>query len=437
MNAKYLTLCLLTFLGFSQVKAQDTIGISKETILKKVAEGNLQIKISQQNFKISQAELRQSAAVFLPNVTVSHTAISTTNPLMAFGSKLNQEILTQYDFNPSLLNDPSAIQNYATKIEVLQPILNFDGFAQRKAARIKAESFKLQSERTQEAILLDAKKSYMELQLAYQMVAVMEKALFTATENGRMVQNYNKQGLVQKTDVLSVAIRINEIKNQLQAAKSAVRNSSDYLSFLLNSEDKDAIYKPLDAFELESTLAKEDKISLSNRKDFQAMSLATESYKQMVNSSKMNFLPRLNAFGTYELYDDTLFGTSAGGYVIGAQLSWNLFDGYKSIGKLQQAKVTYEKAKTEELQYKAKSELELNKYSRQLLDAQEKVKLAQLNVEQTTEAYRIRQNRFQQGLEKTSDVLISETQMIQKELEYKQAIFEYNFTKDYVSFLSK
>ncbi len=437
MNAKYVTLCLFGIFSVVTSVAQDTIGISREALLKKVTQENLQVKISQQDFKIAEAELSQSAAVFLPNVSVSHTGISTTNPLMAFGSKLNQEILTQNDFNPNLLNNPDVAQNFATRIEVLQPILNFDGFVQRKAARIKAASFKLQSERTQEAILLDAKKSYMELQLAYQMVAVMEKALFTATENGRMVQNYNKQGLVQKTDVLSVEIRINEIKNQLQTAKSAVRNSSDYLNFLLNGEDKDAIYKPLDAFELESTLAKEDKISLSNRKDFQAMSLATESYKQMVNSSKMNFLPRLNAFGTYELYDDTLFGTSAGGYVIGAQLSWNLFDGYKSIGKLQQAKVTYEKAKTEELQYKAKSELELNKYSRQLLDAQEKVKLAQLNVEQTTEAYRIRQNRFQQGLEKTTDVLLSETHMIQKELEYKQAIFEYNFTKHYVAFLQK
>lgn len=437
MNAKYVTLCLFGILSVTNSLAQDTIGISREALLKKVVQENLQVKISQQDFKIAQAELSQSAAVFLPNISVSHTGISTTNPLMAFGSKLNQEILTQNDFNPSLLNDPDVTQNFATKIEVLQPLLNFDGFAQRKAARIKAESLKLQSERMQEAILLDAKKSYMELQLAYQMVAVLQKALFTATENGRTVENYSKQGLVQKTDVLSVEIRINEIKNQMQSAKSAVRNSSDYLNFLLNGEDKDAIYKPLDAFELEQNLTSEDKSSLSNRKDFQAMTLATEAYKQMVTSSKMNFLPRLNAFGTYELYDDKIFGTTAGGYVVGAQLSWNLFDGYKSIGKLQQAKVTYEKAKTEELQYKAKSEMVLNKYNRQLLDAQEKVKLAQLNVDQSTEAYRIRQNRFEQGLEKTTDVLISETQMIQKELEYKQSIFEYNFTKDYVSFLQK
>jgi outer membrane protein TolC len=137
------------------------------------------------------------------------------------------------------------------------------------------------------------------------------------------------------------------------------------------------------------------------------------------------------------LYDYKIFGTSAGGYVVGAQLSWNIFDGYKSIGKLQQAKIVFEKAQTEELQYKAKSELELNKYNRQLLDAKEKVSLAQLNVAQASEAYRIRQNRFEQGLEKTADVLISETQKIQKELEYQQAVFEYNFTKEYVTFLSR
>lgn len=419
------------------MKAQDTIGISKEIILKKVSEGNLQLKISQYDFKASQAEYRQSSAVFLPNITVSHTGISTTNPLMAFGSKLNQEILTQNDFNPSLLNNPDVTQNFATKIEVLQPILNFDGFAQRQAARIKSQSYKLQSERTEEALILDAKKSYMELQLAYQMVAVLEKALNTAKENGRMVDNYSKQGLVQKTDVLSVEIRINEIKNQLQMAKSAVRNSSDYINYLVNGEEKNVIYKPLDAFQFEENSTSEVNKNISNRKDFQAMALSTEAYGKMVTASKMNFLPRLNAFGTYELYDKTIFGTSAKGYVVGAQLSWNVFDGYKSIGKLQQAKIVYEKAQTEELQYKAKSELELNKYERQLLDAKEKVNLANLNVQQASEAYRIRQNRFGQGLEKTTDVLISETQKIQKELEYQQAVFEYNFTKEYVGFLSK
>ncbi|MHB1179795.1 MAG: hypothetical protein ACYCZO_15875, partial [Daejeonella sp.] len=36
-----------------------------------------------------------------------------------------------------------------------------------------------------------------------------------------------------------------------------------------------------------------------------------------------------------------------------------------------------------------------------------------------------------------SDLLTSETQMFQKELEYLQAVFEYNFTQQYLQFLTK
>jgi hypothetical protein len=53
-----------------------------------------------------QADYRQSNSLFLPSITASHTAIATNNPLMAFGSKLNQATITASDFNPEILNNP-------------------------------------------------------------------------------------------------------------------------------------------------------------------------------------------------------------------------------------------------------------------------------------------------------------------------------------------
>jgi outer membrane protein TolC len=88
----------------------------------------------------------------------------------------------------------------------------------------------------------------------------------------------------------------------------------------------------------------------------------------MLQSSKMTFLPRLNAFGSYELYDDTLLVLTQKD-VVGAQLLWNVFDGYKSIGKMEKARLI-SKAEIEIQQYKAKSQLELNKANRQLRDAE-------------------------------------------------------------------
>ncbi|RAR49019.1 TolC family protein [Flavobacterium lacus] len=416
---------------------QDTLKLSRTDLSTKLAEQNLQLKISNQTFESARSDYRQSNALFLPSISASHTAITTTNPLMAFGSKLNQEILTQADFNPALLNDPSQVQNYATRIEVLQPIFNADGLYERRAAKSKMEAYQLQTERTKEYLELEVNKAFMQLQLAYKAVGVVEKANSTAQANLNLVNNYFKQGMLQKTDLLDVQVRVNEITNQLSYAKSNVRNASDYLAFLLNEDTKGGIYKPVENLENEINPSLEMAQLSASRKDFLAMEKSTEAYRNMMTSGRMSFLPRLNAFGTYELYDTEIFQFGANGYTVGAQLSWNLFDGYKSIGKFEKSKVEFQKAETEAEQYKKQSQLELNKTNRQLADAQNKVALSKLAFEQTQESFRIRQNRFTQGLEKTTDLLMTETQTAQKELEYLQAVFEYNFTKMYIEFLTK
>ena len=423
----------ISTLGFGQ----DTLTISKSDIWKKANDKNLQIKIANQAFKSAQADYRQSNALFLPSITASHTTISTTNPLMAFGSKLNQEVLTASDFNPALLNDPAVTQNYATKIEVLQPLVNVDGLYGRQAAKSKMEALQLQTERTTEYLELEVNKSFMQLQLAYEAVKVLEKADATADANLKLVENYFKQGILQKTDLLTVQVRVNEVKNQLQYAKSNVQNASDYLAFLLNEDNTNKVYKPLEKLENTIAISNINPILSGNRKDILAMDKSSEAYAKMWQSSKMNFLPTLNAFGSYELYDDTLFGMNAQGYLVGAQLSWKVFDGYKTIGKMEKAKADYQKAEVENQQYKSQSQLELNKTNRQLKDAEDKVNLEKLALEQSQEAYRIRSNRFTQGLEKTTDLLQAETQMFQKELQLLQAVFEYNFTQQYLQFLTK
>ena len=417
--------------------SQDTLAISKNDIWLKAADKNLQIKMANQDFKSAQADFRQSNSLFLPSISASHTAISTTNPLMAFGSRLNQEILTAYDFDPARLNNPAQTRNFATKFEILQPLINVDGIYGRKAAKAKMEALSLQTERAKEYLELEVGKAFMELQLGYKAVTVLKNANKTADANLKLIENYFKQGILQKTDLLSVQVRVSEIQNQLQYAKSNVQNASDYLAFLLDENNTNKVYKPIEELENAMSIETINPTLSSTRKDIQAMDKSSDAYAKMLQSSKMKFLPRLNAFGSYELYDNTIFGTNAKGYLVGAQMSWSLFDGYKSIGKMEKAKAEFQKSEIETLQYKAKSQMELNKTNRQLKDAENKVNLSSLALKQSQEAYRIRSNRFTQGLEKTTDLLQSETLMFQKELEFSQAVFEYHFTQNYLQFLTK
>ncbi|WP_417238885.1 TolC family protein [Bizionia sp.] len=429
----YLLITFLT-LGFS-LQAQDLVPITKEEVLAKVSEKNTSIKISQEEFNQAKADYNQTNAVFLPNITASHTGIATTNPLMAFGSKLNQEILTQNDFNPALLNNPSQIQNFSTKIEIQQPLINLDGIYQRKAAKSKMEAMSLKTDRTQEYLAFEVEKAYMQLQLAYKGVAVLEKALDAANANKALADNSFKQGYLQRADVLNVEVRVTEVQNQLQSARSNVQNASNYLSFLMNDESY-VIYTPTDSLTVEVVSMTDPKVS-ENRSDIKAMELASNAYEAMDKADKMAFLPRLNAFGSYELYDDQIFQADANGYLFGAQLSWDIFQGSKRFGKAQKSKAEFEKSKLEYKQYVSQSNLELNKAKRAFLDAENKLKLNLLALEQSEESLRIRTNRFKEGLEKTSDLLLAETQYAQKQLEYYQTIFEYNYAQAYLQFLTK
>ncbi|MEQ8241558.1 MAG: TolC family protein [Cyclobacteriaceae bacterium] len=436
MTKNILILVMLT--GFMpKAWSQDTLQISLQTIQAKVQERNLQARIADKQYESASADFQQSNALFLPNITVSHTAMVTTNPLMAFGSKLNQAILTPADFDPNLLNNPKRTENYATQIEVLQPLINVDGIYQRQAAKSKMEAYGLQSARTKEYLVLEVSKAFMQLQLAYQAVVVMNQANQTAQANLKVVNDFYDQGLLQKTDLLDVQVRVGEVSNHVQNARSNVKNASDYLAFLMNESGAAQVYQPDQELSAEIETAVFD-VSLSeNRKDILAIDKSSEAYEKMLQSGKMTFLPRLNAFGSYQMYDDQLFGTNAKGYLVGAQLSWSLFDGYKSLGQLQKSKVEYEKAEVEAQQYKAQSQMELHAAYRQLKDTENKANNAQLALQQSKEAYKIRKDRFEEGLVKTSDLLMAETQMYQKELEYLQTVFEYQYTKNYLDFLTK
>jgi len=151
----------------------------------------------------------------------------------------------------------------------------------------------------------------------------------------------------------------------------------------------------------------------------------------------MAFLPTLNAFGTYELHDDEIFQGDASGYLFGAEFKWNILEGSKRFGKTQKSKAQYEKSILELEQYKAESQVELNRAKRALQDAKNSVELTALALRQSKESLRIRANRFAQGLEKTTDLLLAETQFYQKQLEYYTTIFQHNYALAYVQFLTK
>ena len=429
------TIQILIMLSVFFINAQKGVLITKGEVMNRVMEYNTTLKITEKDVMAAEGDFRQTNTVLLPNISLSHTGIATNNPLMAFGVKLNQQIVTQADFNPDRLNNPSQIEDYATRFEIQQPLLNFDGFYQRKAAKAKLTASEYQSGRTRDYLKLEVEKAYMQLQLAYKTVEVLEQTKVAALENKRLADNSFKQGYLQRSDVLAVEVRVTEIDNQLQYAKSNIQNASNYLSVMMNDSSYQ-IMTPADSLKVFANQFSLENVS-ENRKDILAMESAKEAYYQTYRSDKMSFLPKLNAFGTYELHDDQVFRGSASGYLFCAELRWDILNGTRRFGKAHKSKAEFEKAKLELEQYKSESQLELNKANRMLQDTKNNLKLTTLALNQSKEALRIRSNRFAQGLEKTTDLLLAETQYAQKQLEYYFTIFQHNSAVAYMEFLTK
>jgi outer membrane protein TolC len=100
--------------------------------------------------------------------------MSTNDPLAVFGYKLKQEQVSQSDFDPAILNHPDAYENFNTRIEVQQPLLNLDGIYARKAAKNQYEALALQEKYTGQNIRYEVKMAYYQLELSSMSVNVLE-----------------------------------------------------------------------------------------------------------------------------------------------------------------------------------------------------------------------------------------------------------------------
>lgn len=429
-----LTITLILF-SLKNGIAQNAEPISLEQAKSLAIQNNYELKMNEQSYAVAQAEQEQANAAFLPSLVLSNTSVSTNNPLQAFGFKLLQKSVSEEDFNPDRLNDPGNQENFNTKIELMQPIFHLDGWKMKKAAKSKMEAVELENERSKEYLLLEIEKAYMQLQLAYKQQEVIEKALETGEENLKITKNQFDQGLIQYADVINVEVRYNEVKNNLLTAKSNVLNSSDYLNYLIGKDSKDVLI-PAEKLVLSNYDEQGVMEMSSSRKDLLAIEQNLEAQEQMLKSSQYQFVPKASALAHYEWNDSNFMGFDASNYLVGLQLSWDIFDGGKTLGKVHREKAILEKNEIYKQNYLAQSELELNKAHRQMNDARDAVEISKLAVEQSKESYRIVSNRFAQGLEKTSDLLYAETQLQKQELNYSQALFNFNYALSYLNFLT-
>lgn len=382
---------------------------------------NSRLRETRATVALAQADHTQTLGVFLPRITLSETAIYTNAPLNAFGFKLQQEDVAAEDFNPALLNDPGDVQNFLTQAEVQLPLINVNGWAYRHAAG-QGRTAKLYELQYAEAnVRYYVAEAYYGIQLV-----TSSRGVLTAAQNAlraalKYVADNVEAGYAQKADELAVRVRLSEVETELLRLNDQEAYYSDLLNLLLGTaaETRWTLTDSLAA--MSPTVLPDSSFDLSQRADHKAYEQALMARTAAYKAAQAGILPNLNAFGQYGLYDRTPFGASGQNYLVGVQLKWDVFSGLTR--KADVDRKAAERAVTQAAYdtHRDQTQAEWNQAWRNLSITSQELTRAELAESQAREAYRIRSDRYAQGLEKTFDLLSAESTLAAQSLRQRRA----------------
>lgn len=433
MYKRFILLIIIISSFTAESMAQQPLNLADAIMQMK--QNNSQLRVQQKEVDLSNAELEGTKSVFLPKVSLSHTAFFTNDPLNAFGFKLQQQAVTMEDFNPALLNNPDDMSHFNSKLAVQQPILNFDVYAARRALKEKIKANQFQKQFAEDMLVVEIQKAYSNLQFLYEAKKAVEKGQAAYQEVLRNTKNMEQQGYAKASDVLMVQVGLSEIQNKGIDIDNNISNLSDYLNWLMGKPSKE-IYIPTETL-VKKSLPNDQQVFSQDRADIKAMRSGLEAQWQMVDMNKKKLLPRINAFGEYNFNDKNIIGFGSNAYLAGISLSWDLFNGNETNNKIKQSKISYAKSESELQVYVEKNELELQKAKRDLTANQAKITLSETAHQQADESLRILENRYGQGLEKTADLLVAQAKTIEKQVALLEAINDYNLSIIQINFLTQ
>jgi outer membrane protein TolC len=172
--------------------------------------------------------------------------------------------------------------------------------------------------------------------------------------------------------------------------------------------------------------------ALEKRTELAALRKDEQLQGESVINARSGYQPSAQVFAGYGWHNDS-FSTDLSqelhGWNVGAQMTWDIFDGFLTKGKVMQAKALQQKSKTELADTARRIELEVRtSYStfieaREVLESQEKVQ------EQAEESLRLAKARADAGSSTQLDVLDAETSLTQARSTKIQALRDYDVAR--------
>ena len=362
---------------------------------------NPRIKAALSQVSAAEHRITQAKSGFLPQVFFTETYNHTNNPMWAFGNRLNQEIITQTDFDPARLNHPDPINNFNSALSVEWSV--FQGGQTRigvNQARLDREAQDLFLTRTRQEVIASAATAYTGLVLAYHQLDVVRKALETTRVHLEMIRNRYENGLAVKSDLLRTQVHIAELDQDRIQAESRISMAIAALNAAMGAPGDSS-------WQLATGLAKDEHVlgpvgewigmAQTHRPDMQYLRLQEQIAEDEIQKSRAAHLPNISLIGTYELNSPD-FRNSADNYTVGAMMRVNLYSGDRMSAKTRESEAMLSRIRAMRNDMAAGIEVQARQAYLQTQSAWNRISVAEAAVSQAEEGLRIVKDRYENGL---------------------------------------
>lgn len=384
---------------------------------------NPELSVSQARVAQAESGLKQAEGARMPRVDVSLNVTHTNDALSAFGLKLGQERISAADFNPVTLNNPAAISNFNTRVEVSAPLYSGGRIGARQdEARAHVRAAQAGDAAARQQVLLDVLQAYQGVHLARAYIQVSEQAKTAASEYVRVAGNLHKQGMAVKSDLLSARVNLENAKLSVSEARRLEATALDRLKLLLGRKLDDDLdvggeaQARLPAGEAEALRRQ----AIAQHPALQALRSQVEAAQAATVAARGAKRPQVNVMARHD-WNDRDPGFGAASYTLGGTLSWNVFDGGHNNAAIDRAQAARLEQAARLRQTEEAIAFQVTEARRRALEAEARLAARGEAVKEAEEAQRLTRLRYENGVTTLVDLLSTQTQLDRARADLAQA----------------
>ena len=386
------------------------------------------LEASQSGVNAAETRITAARSGFLPKVNYAESYLRSNNPVMVFSSLLTQHQFTEQNFTLGPLNRPNFTNNFQSQLTVDQVV--YDAGQTRQAVKAAELGRSLAWEdrrRTEMEVIASVVRTYHGVVLAQEALQVAEEAVRSAEADAGRSEAIRAAGLSTDADVLSIRVHLAAMREQQIRRRADLDVATAALNEALGLPlgEKHRLTTPLNpAKPLELPLQGYEKQSLEQRPELRQARLAASLAATQAAAARAALRPQVIARAGFEA-DRQRFVTRGGAnWLASLSLRWNLFNGFQDRSRMQEASEMLNQARALQTQASAQINLQVRKAHADFRAAQERIAVAQAGVSMAEESLRITKNRYEAGLSTVTDLLRTETALLESKNRYLAAVYD-------------